>query len=138
MPEHSAVRSFIEALRSLEPVPHVQRCEDKFSVGVPDLNVCHQGKEIWFEIKWIIDFPRKAATGVRVPFRPQQPLWADLRTRAGGDVRVLTRVTFWGWAAHKFTDVDFRDLADGTFNKEHFLDLAYWSGPKLNIQEILE
>jgi hypothetical protein len=51
------------------------------SPGVPDLNGCRAGREVWVECK--------ATTGWVVKFRPLQPAWILRRTAAGGHVFVV-------------------------------------------------
>jgi len=50
--------------------------------GVPDLNGCFDGVEVWIE--------NKTTEGWKVGLRPEQSAWAARRARAGG--RVFTAV----------------------------------------------
>jgi hypothetical protein len=51
--------------------------------GIPDLNGCLAGTEIWIELK--------ATNGWAVVVRPEQIGWAERRMRAGGRVFLMTR-----------------------------------------------
>jgi Holliday junction resolvase len=51
--------------------------------GIPDLNACRDGREVWIELKRI--------DGWRINFRPEQVAWIERRTRVGGRVLVLAR-----------------------------------------------
>ena len=51
--------------------------------GVPDLNGCHKGVEVWIECK--------RAESERVEVRPGQVAWGEARTRVGGRVFVAVR-----------------------------------------------
>jgi len=53
------------------------------SPGVPDLNGCRQGREVWVEMKH--------TTGWVVKFRPMQPSWILRRLAAGGHVYIAVR-----------------------------------------------
>lgn len=51
--------------------------------GIPDLNGCLMGNEIWVELK--------AADGWKPHIRPEQIGWAERRARAGGRVFLAVR-----------------------------------------------
>ena len=51
--------------------------------GIPDLNGCRDGVEVWMELK------QTSAWSVRI--RPDQVGWAERRIRRGGRVFLLTR-----------------------------------------------
>lgn len=59
------------------PMFHWQRFEDSCSTGIPDLNGCDDGVEVWIEAK-VAD-----AKG-RVDVRPAQIAWLTRRWAAGG------------------------------------------------------
>lgn len=51
--------------------------------GVPDLNGCYTGVEVWLELK--------ATPGWAVAIEPWQAAWAERRSRAGGRVFFAVR-----------------------------------------------
>lgn len=51
--------------------------------GVPDLNGCYNGNEVWIE--------NKSAVGFRVLLRPEQVAWLERRDRAGGRTFIAVR-----------------------------------------------
>jgi len=66
--------------------------ESNVGRGVPDLNMCCEGKETWVELKIF--------TGGRVLLRPEQFAWGMRRVAHGGRVQVLAlhpndRIHFW-------------------------------------------
>ncbi len=63
---------------------HVQRIENSIERGTPDVNICHEGKEIWLELK----VPKSSNC---VDIRKEQRVWAVRRSLAGGKVFVLAR-----------------------------------------------
>jgi hypothetical protein len=66
--------------------PHVdkQRVETGGTgLGIPDVNACLAGVEVWLELK--------GTEAWAVAIRPEQVAWAERRTRAGGRVLLLTR-----------------------------------------------
>ena len=68
------------------PGPHWQRVETGGTGrGIPDINGCLDGVEVWIE--------NKATDGWTAGLRPEQVGWIDRRARAGGRVFVLVRRT---------------------------------------------
>lgn len=66
------------------PGPHWQAVESGGTGrGIPDVNGCWQGVEVWVE--------NKITSGWQVGLRPEQIGWIHRRARAGGRVFVLTR-----------------------------------------------
>tara|TARA_R110000824_G_scaffold64402_2_gene168250 strand:+ start:20478 stop:20888 length:411 start_codon:yes stop_codon:yes gene_type:complete len=51
--------------------------------GIPDVNMCKLGKEIWVELKVV--------KGRKVQLSPEQTAWHFRRTRAGGTTWILAR-----------------------------------------------
>lgn len=60
-----------------------QPIENSIVPGVPDLNGCRDGSEVWVECK--------ATTTGSLHFRPLQVPWIHRRSRAGGKVWVVAR-----------------------------------------------
>lgn len=52
-------------------------------LGIPDLNVCHEGQDVWIELKIV--------KGRQVHLSPQQVAWHFRRWRAGGRTFILAR-----------------------------------------------
>jgi hypothetical protein len=137
MAENAAVHSIVAAIAKLQPSAHWQRIEDNYSPGIPDINVCWQSQETWIEAKFLESWPVRESTGIRIRFRPQQPLWAKQRTNAGGRVVCLLRIGGTGWAAFDAKTVDFFKLLDGSFNRTELLDQAFWNGSVLDMGAVL-
>lgn len=68
------------------------RLENLVGTGMPDINGCLNGVEVWVETKLV--------KGNRIHFEPMQPAWIRKRTRAGGKVYIFARHkdTFLLWA----------------------------------------
>ncbi len=63
---------------------HFQRIETGGTgKGVPDVNYCHKGKEIWIELKSI--------EGLKSTLTPFQIAWIYNRYRSGGNAFILMR-----------------------------------------------
>ncbi len=63
---------------------HFQRIETGgVGNGVPDLNGCYIGNDIWIELKW--------TDGWKPIIRSEQVAWAERRARAGGRVFLAVR-----------------------------------------------
>lgn len=70
-------KEFVTWLKNqLMPMSDPQRIENTTSRGVPDMNVCYQGKEFWIEAKLF--------TGGRVLIRPEQHAWMMRRSAHSG------------------------------------------------------
>lgn len=61
---------------------HVQRFENAIDRGTPDVNVCHQGIEVWIELKVV--------ENRMVKIRKEQRVWGIRRWKAGGKVYLLS------------------------------------------------
>lgn len=88
---------------------HVQRFEDKLSLGIPDSNICFQGKEFWFEGKHLKAYPAREGTRVRVGLRPEQFIWLYTRKSLGARCYIWVREPK-GW---RLIDDDFLAVRDG-------------------------
>jgi hypothetical protein len=66
--------------------PQVQwmRLENLVGTGMPDVNGCLNGVEVWLELKYV-------ASGFKIHFQPTQPPWIFRRALSGGRVYVLAR-----------------------------------------------
>jgi len=90
MSEKTLRRWFSKILRKNKA--HVQNIEDAYSIGVPDTNLCINGRESWVECKFLKDWPKRATTPVRPSFRPGQVPWLVNRSQAGGSCYVLIQI----------------------------------------------
>jgi len=79
--EASFSKAFVRAFRSAGY--HVQKFEDRFSVGIPDVNVCRDGTEFWVELK-VVKLPKQGDITVAIPLRDYQVAWNNARTKSGG------------------------------------------------------
>jgi hypothetical protein len=71
---------------------HVERVENKASLGTPDVSWAGGGKEGWIELKWVARWPVKGGPLALDHFTPQQRLWLTKRCLAGGRADVLLGV----------------------------------------------
>tara|TARA_R110000803_G_scaffold51850_1_gene106924 strand:+ start:219 stop:623 length:405 start_codon:yes stop_codon:yes gene_type:complete len=68
---------------------HAQRVETGGTgLGIPDINICCGGREIWVELKIV--------SGKQVRLSPEQVAWHFRRTNAGGQTYVVARNKFDG------------------------------------------
>jgi hypothetical protein len=86
----SSEATFSKLVKSHLPVgAHWQRIETgSTGTGIPDVNICLNGKEIWVELKLI--------KGKRVDLAPTQVAWHVKRSKAGGHTWILARHTYDG------------------------------------------
>jgi len=63
---------------------HFVRIENAISVGVPDVNACHDGVEVWIELK--------TGSGNYISLRSSQLAWFIRRISVGGNLKVVYRV----------------------------------------------
>jgi hypothetical protein len=80
-----------QRLKKLFPKAHWQRLESWTGTGISDVNVCHQGVEVWIECK--DGTLRKRDNCVVAKVRPSQIAWEQLRRDAGG--RTFVAVMVW-------------------------------------------
>jgi len=82
--------TFSKLVKSHLPVgAHWQRIETGGTgTGIPDVNLCYEGKEIWIELKLV--------KGKRIDLSPTQIAWHMKRTKAGGRTWILARHTYDG------------------------------------------
>ena len=93
---------------------HVQRIETGLTgKGVPDLNYCQKGKEIWIELKSI--------EGNKSQLSPFQIAWLYNRTKAGGNCYVLIRKKK---EIRLFQEKTLDGYKDLSWNSEHLLAIT--------------
>ena len=79
MKEDQFAPKLATALRELDC--DVLRVETNMDRGVPDMNACFQGSEIWIELK--------VPGGKKILLRPAQFAWGCRRHSKGGKVRLV-------------------------------------------------
>jgi hypothetical protein len=62
---------------------HLCRIESTAGTGVFDVNGCHEGQEVWIELK--------VFHGQRLHFRSSQKSWGSTRSKVGGRIWILAR-----------------------------------------------
>lgn len=88
MRESSLSRTLVKYLRDVGC--HAQRVEDRLASGIPDINLCLNGKDIWIETKVVRHMKDDMVT--RTGLSSQQIIWATLRKRAGGKVFLVFKI----------------------------------------------
>lgn len=82
----------------LFPEGHLIRVENPIEPGTPDVNFVHQGREVWFELKYRTDLPKLLTTPVFTGYlKPDQIIWLATRASHGGECYILA-----GAAHHVF------------------------------------
>ena len=117
----------------------VQAIEDKYSSGIPDLNLCADGHEAWLELKVIKEFPTRSDTtlgGVLKHLTNDQINWSKRRINHGGKCYLLLKVMkprqyilFWG--------DDMRELKDCNTQEAKNLAMDIWRN-SINVIQLLE
>lgn len=72
-----------QSLKAGIPEPHWSRVENVAGTGIPDVNGCLRGREIWLELKMF--------SGNQLRVRNSQLVWMRKRIEAGGSVALLAR-----------------------------------------------
>lgn len=135
MSEQASRETFKNHVKRDIPGAHLQRLEDRFHSGIPDINICIPGNgEWWVEAKYIKALPKWTNSPVRVPIRKEQVLWLRNRKRAGGQVLILVRIGVESWAVF---DDHFERLEEG-IPVESFFQLAKWHGAHLDVKLIFD
>ena len=69
---------------NISSLVHFQRIETgSTGLGIPDVNLCYRGAEVWVELK--------VTKGWTCDLRPEQIAWHHRRTKADGKTFILTR-----------------------------------------------
>jgi len=76
-PEQKFYQRFARAL----PKCDITRVENIMESGMPDVNVCYMGMEVWVELKVFVEG--------RVLIRPAQNAWGHRRSFHGGRVLII-------------------------------------------------
>lgn len=111
------------------PGLHMERIENVVGVGTPDVNICHEGKEAWVELKLIRSFPKRSTTPVRIPhFKEEQLYWIQERAKAGGRAWLFVQVQGEGYFL--FGPETAAQIFRGELTQEEWWMEAYktWSG----------
>lgn len=129
--EQQFVRTLVRHMR--EGGWHVQRIEDKYSTGIPDINACKNGQEIWLEAK-VFRWPKRKTSCTRIGIRDGQQTWARLRCKAGGECFLIAKelatkqAYLFDW--HDFMSADLHPFA---LTKEELESKAVHQGTTANI-----
>ncbi len=135
MSEAASRDTFKKHVKIVCPGAHLQRFEDRFHSGIPDMNVCFPTTgEWWVEAKHMAGMPKLKNTPVRVTLRKEQVLWLNARKKAGGRCLVVVRIGLDGWAVF---DKHFEEIERGV-SIEEFKRLAKWQGARLDITAIFD
>jgi hypothetical protein len=132
MSEQSARHTFKKHVDRLGA--HWQRFEDSLSVGIPDINICYKGKEVWIEAKQFDEskLPKRERTPVRIGLSAEQCLWLTQRRMAGGHVAVLLKL---GRTWYLFRR-NFEALRDGMILEDLKIHAA-WSSEVMDAEAVL-
>lgn len=114
-PEKTFRKNFIKWFKELYPKDHIQNIESEATAaGVPDINACKGGKEIWIELK--------SGPLTKASIKPGQFVWHIKRAQAGGTTWVIQRTdrsqinVFKGSRIKEFRDKPNSVKPDATFN----------------------
>ena len=69
----------------------LQRHEDKFCPGIPDVSFCYEGVSGWIELKYLPKWPSKNSREIK-HHTPHQKLWAKRYIESGGNYFLLLQV----------------------------------------------
>ena len=106
MPKEASLWQLLR--ENLSKEVHFQRIETGGTAkGVPDVNLCYQGKEIWIELKSI--------TGNKLTLSEFQIVWMHNRDKSGGKCLILVKK---GKQIRAFdvADYELEDFLDGKRN----------------------
>lgn len=83
-PEKLFRANFVKWFKSIYPDGHIQSIESEATAaGIPDINACKGGKEIWIELK--------SGTLATNSIKPGQYVWHIKRNQAGGTTWLVQR-----------------------------------------------
>lgn len=114
-PEKTFRKNFVKWFKDLYPKDHIQNIESEATAaGVPDINACKGGKEVWIELK--------SGPLTKASIKPGQFVWHIKRAQAGGTTWVVQRLPngviniFRGSRIKEFRDKPNAVAPDITFN----------------------
>lgn len=83
------------------PSARIDRVENGLVDGMPDVNCCVKGSDLWLELKYIESWPARAATQVlgRKGLRPEQVNWHIRQSAAGGVSFIVVGIGKETWVA---------------------------------------
>lgn len=85
-PEKLFRANFVKWFKGLYPNDHIQSIESEATAaGIPDINACKGGKEVWIELK--------SGTLSTNSIKPGQFVWHIKRNQAGGTTWIVQRDT---------------------------------------------
>lgn len=131
--EHSATKSVRKHLISYGA--HVVRLEDKLTPGIPDLNFCYRGCEVWLEGKFV-RLPKRDSTVITFGSSIRtlnQSEWMRKRRLAGGCCYFWIRVEGGQW----YILDDLEMLREG-LSKKQLLQLPSFATAKQLVAEIIK
>lgn len=70
--------------KKLFPKGHWQCVENKFDLGIPDVNSCGDGVCVWVECKFAAAEPKRDTAKLGINFTQEQAKWITLHNRSGG------------------------------------------------------
>ena len=77
-------KNFVKWFKELYPLDHIQLIESEAtSTGIPDINACKGGKEVWIELK--------SGYLSKTSIKPGQFVWHIKRNQAGGTTWIVQR-----------------------------------------------
>ncbi len=118
-----------KALRNLDPV----RVENRVEKGTPDVNLSLGD---WVELKWQRKLPKRGGViKLDHDMTPEQRVWAIRRSRAGGKVWLLLKISN-EWMLFK-GEVAAEYLGYSTLEKLQEVAVKTWKN-KLNDLELIE
>jgi len=79
--------------RNMKSKGVIQRVENAFYKGMPDVNYLIEGKEGWIELKYSKEYPKKETTSVRLHhFTKEQRIWHRDRLIKKGRTNILWQI----------------------------------------------
>lgn len=83
-PEKLFRKNFVSWFKQFYPNGHIQNIESEAtSAGIPDINACKGGKDIWVELK--------SGPLTKASIKPGQFIWHIKRNQAGGTTWLVQR-----------------------------------------------
>lgn len=115
----------------LEIFGHLQRHEDAFAKGIPDVSFGYSNATIWIELKFLSKWPIRENTKIKIQhYTPEQKLWLRLRGRTAGRCWLFIRI------ADDFLLFDHIIAQEiGELNKQEMLNKAAFYSPLKNLKE---
>jgi len=118
---------------------HAVSIENTTGVGTPDLNICVDGHDVWFEAKYFKEWPKRKTTSIKLGSKnkaswAREKSWLRKRMQHGGVCFILLRVGNSHFIMRAFDTL----ACDGEFSQQELFDKSIISWTRADWRKIVD